>query len=482
MKRKISIIMMALAIFSSQSCERNFEEINNDTSRILTPSVGSLLAPIQLEMGSYGYLRATDFTFDLMQVSLDFPNEGNTFSRYYMNEGSGNSLWNTSYRWLKQVNDLKDYSVKEQNNNYHAISLVLNAWIYSNLTDSFGDVPFSEAIKTDEGILKPKFDKQKDIYIQLLNDLKTANGMFEMNKTLSDTDLFYNANENVAGILNWKKFCNSLSLRLLVRILKRNGEVDVHDRIKEIVNNPSVYPIFQNNNDSALLSLSGIAPFLPPFARPNDFTAGRVAGEFFVNTLKNTNDPRMSMFFTQAKNLATNANLGYKGAPSGYALATTFNYQPSNLHGNLAKAPMKILVMTYSEVQFILAELAYKGIISGTAKVFYDAGSKSIIEQWGAVVPANYLTNANVAYNNTLERIMLQKYTSLFFVDQQQWYEQRRTGIPALPNNGGLQNNGQLPVRYMYPTGTKVMNADNYNNAVLQMGGDDINVKMWWNK
>lgn len=482
MKKLFINIALVTSLFIFNSCDRNFEEINTDNSKILNPSVGSLLAPIQYEMANYGYSRANDFTFDIMQIGLDFPNEGNTYSRYYMTEGSGNGVWNTSYKWLKQVNDLRTFAKKEQNNNYLAISMVLNAWIYSNLTDAFGDVPFSEAVKIDQGIITPKYDSQKEIYVQLLNDLKTANSLFDTTKTLTETDLFYNANNNVTGIVNWKKFCNSLSLRLLTRILKRNGEVNVHERIQEIISNPATYPIFQNNTDSALLTISGISPYLPPIARPQDFTAYRAAGEFFVNAMKNNNDPRMSMFFTQAKDLATNANIGYKGAPSGYALGSSFNYQPSNFNQNLAKAPLKDLIMTYSEVQFILAELSFKGIITGNTQTYYENGVKSIIEQWGATVPANYFTNANVAYNGTFERIMLQKYISLFFVDHQQWYEYRRTGFPVLPNNGGLQNNGQMPVRFMYPTQTKVMNTANYNAAVQAMGGDNINVKMWWNK
>ncbi|WP_419868466.1 SusD/RagB family nutrient-binding outer membrane lipoprotein [Chryseobacterium sp. CT-SW4] len=482
MKKTIIYLTLLASLFVTNSCERSFEEINTDTSKIIDPSVGSLLAPVQYEMASYGYNRANDFTFDIMQTALDFPNEGNTYSRYYLTEGSGSGLWNTSYRWLKQINDLKKYAVKEQNNNYLAISMVLNAWIYANLTDSFGDIPFSEAVKIDEGITTPKFDKQKDIYIRLLNDLKEANSLFDTTKTLTETDLFYNANSSTAGIVSWKKFCNSLSLRLLTRILKRNGEVNVYERIQEIVNDPAKYPLFQSNDDSAVLPLSGVSPYLPPIARPQDFTSYRAAGEFFVETMKNNNDPRMSLFFTQAKDLVTNQNIGYKGAPSGYALGTTFNYQPSNMNQNLAKAPLKVLIMTYSEIQFILAELAYRGIIGGSAQTYYEAGVKSIIEQWGSTVPSGYFTNPNVAYNNTLERIMLQKYVSLFFVDQQQWYEFRRTGFPVLPDNGGLLNNGQMPVRFMYPTTTKVMNTENYNAAVQAMGGDNINVKMWWNQ
>ncbi len=138
--------------------------------------------------------------------------------------------------------------------------MVLNAWIYSNLTDTYGDIPFSQASQLDNGILQPKFDKQKDIYVSLLDDLKAANSLFVTNKTLTGGDLFYKADTDVNGITNWKKFCNSLSLRLLTRILSRDGEVNVKERIQEIANNPTVYPVFQTNADAAKLDISGISP------------------------------------------------------------------------------------------------------------------------------------------------------------------------------------------------------------------------------
>lgn len=482
MKKILLNTALFLSLVAFTSCDRSFEEINTDTSKIKTPSAGSFLIPIQYEMASYGYNRADDFTFDIMQVALDFPNEGNTISRYYITEGTGNGFWNTSYRWLKQVKELNIAAKAENNNNYIAISKVLNAWIYANLTDSFGDIPMSDALDLEGNMLKPKYDFQKDIYISLLDDLKAANLLFDTTKTLPEGDLFYQANSSVEGIVKWKKFCNSLSLRLLTRILSKNGEVNVNARITEIVNNPAVYPIFQSNADGAGIDISGVAPLLPPVARPQDFTAYRASGEFFTQTLVNNNDPRLSKFFTQAKSIPANANIGYKGAPSGYKLGTSFNYQPSNLNQNLAKAPLRILVLPYTEVQFILSELAFKGIITGNAKTYYENGVKSAIEQWGSVVPATYFANTNVAYNGTLERIMLQKYVGLFFVDQQQWYEQRRTGFPVLPNNGGLLNDGKMPQRMLYPSSTKIQNYDNYAAASQNMGGDDINTKMWWNK
>lgn len=483
MKNKVSkFCTVLIAAVMLTSCDRTFEEINTDTSKINTPTAGSLLMPIQYNMAANAYTRANNFTFDIMQDMVDFPNEGNTLSRYYITESTGNSYWNASYKWLKQNKDMYDFAVKQGDKNYQAIALVLNAWMYANLTDTFGDIPFSEASRVDEVITQPKFDKQKDIYIKLLEDLKTANSLFVTTQTISDPDLIFGASTSAAGVVKWKKFCNSLSLRLLGRILKRNGEIDVHGKIQEIVNNPTVYPLMTSNADTAGLDITGIAPLLPPIARPQDFTTGRAAAEFFVETLKNNNDPRLTTFFTQAKDIATQQNIGYKGVPAGYVPGTSFSYQPSNMNQNLAKAPLKILIYPYAELQLTLAEFAQKGIISGNAQALYENGVKAAIEQWGGVVPANYFTNPNVAYNGTLERIMLQKYVALFFVDQQQWYEKRRTGFPVLPNNGGLLNDGKLPQRLMYPTQPRILNAANYQAASQSIGGDDINTINWWNK
>ncbi|MDQ0595273.1 hypothetical protein QFZ37_003642 [Chryseobacterium ginsenosidimutans] len=482
-KLLLNIILITGISLFSVSCDRNLDEVNVDESRISEPVASKLLVPIQYNMSAVNYMRANDFTFDIMQVSLDFPNEGNSLSRYYITENTGAGFWNNSYKWLMQINDMKKAAIRDNDVNYQAIAMVLNAWVYSNLTDTYGDVPFSEASRLDETVSKPKFDKQKDIYVKLLDDLKAANSLFVTTKLLTGSDLFYKAESDANGIVNWKKFCNSLSLRLLTRILSKNGEVNVNERILEIINDPAKYPIFQSNAETAKVNVTGVAPLLPPIARPQDFTTSRAASAFFVETLKSNNDPRMAMFFSQAKDLAPpQPNIGYKGAPTGYAYGTVFTYQPSNMNQNLAKAPLNILVYPYAELQFILAELAYKGIIPGNAQTFYENGVKATIEQWGSTMPANYFTNQNIAYNGSLERIMLQKYVSLFFVDQQQWFEKRRTGFPVLPNNGGLLNNGNMPSRLMYPPNPRVLNTANYQAAVQQMGGDDINVKVWWNK
>ncbi len=113
MKKLIYICSFLALLNTTVSCDRSLEEINKDTSRINEPVASSLLVPIQYNMAAVGYNRANDFTFDIMQVSLDFPNEGNSLSRYYITENTGAGFWNNSYRWLKQVDDLKKAAIAE---------------------------------------------------------------------------------------------------------------------------------------------------------------------------------------------------------------------------------------------------------------------------------------------------------------------------------------------------------------------------------
>jgi hypothetical protein len=97
-------------------------------------------------------------------------------------------------------------------------------------------------------------------------------------------------------------------------------------------------------------------------------------------------------------------------------------------------------------------------------------------------MPTTYFSNTAAAFDGTLERIMLQKYVSLFFVDYQQWFEYRRTGFPQLPTADGMVNNKQVPVRFMYPINVRSTNTANYQKAVQEMGGDNFNIKGWWEK
>ncbi len=475
--KKIAVGFITINCFMI-SCTKKFEEINTDPNRIDQISPGTLLNPIIYDAASFGMDRSAAINFELMQVDLPFPSVSAGIHRYDLSDNIGNSTWNTYYRIITNIKEMYAASVKAGDPNYQAIAMTLNAWIYSNLTDAFGDVPMEEAARGDEQIFRPKFNKQQDIYPKLLNDLDSANRLFVTSKAMIyGTDILYGNN-----VLKWKKFCNSLNIRLLLRVSKRI-EINSLARIISIVADPVKYPIFTSNADGAILNLTGITPLVSPWGRPIDFTLFRAAGKFFLDSLNALNDPRRAKFATEARNKTGNAVIGYRGIPSGYTGSENqFDYIPSILQVGLVTAPMIVPIMPYAEVEFIRAELELKSGTSANAKSAYERGVKAAIEQWGVVMPADYFTNTRAAYNNTLERIMLQKYYALFFVDFQQWFEQRRTGFPILPVGPGMLNNQQVPARFEYPLPVRTNNPVNYAEAVSWMGGDEIFTKVWWQK
>ncbi|MDJ1498488.1 SusD/RagB family nutrient-binding outer membrane lipoprotein [Cytophagaceae bacterium DM2B3-1] len=479
--QKYFIALTILTGWLLSACTSNFDEINTDPNRIEKISPGTLLNPIIYELASFNTLRSDEFTFDLLQVSLPFPSVSGGVHRYDISENAGGSTWNTYYRWITNIREMQTAAVTAEDPNYQAIALTLNAWVYSLLTDGFGDVPMTEAGKGEEKIFQPAFDTQEYIYTTILKDLETANDLFDPSRSMIyGTDILYANN-----VSNWQRFCNSLRLRLLLRVMKRNPET-VQTALVTMLSNPDTYPVFTKNTEAAVLKITGVTPNVSPWGRAVDFTNARAAAEFFVDNLNQFNDPRRPIFLTQARSSDGKTTIGYKGIPSGYAGGESqFDFLPSNLNVNLVKTdagPMQSVMMTYAEVEFIKAELAQKEIFGEDAQVHYENGVKAAIEQWGAVLPADYFANEYTQYDGTLDRIMLQKYYALFFNDYQQWFEYRRTGLPKLPKGEDMRNNGIMPVRFRYPTTVQTNNAANYKIAVEKMGGDNINTKVWWEK
>ena len=475
-KKILASLMLVSCFFIS--CTKDFETINTDPNRIDQISPGTLLNPIIYEVASFNMDRSAAIDFDLMQVMLPFPSPTGGIHRYDLSDNIGSSTWNIYYKWIKNVKETYDAAVNAQDPNYQAIAMTLNAWIFSNLTDCFGDVPMVEAARGDEDIFHPKFDRQQDIYMKILSDLDSANKLFNTSRTMVyGTDILFANN-----VSRWKKFCNSLNLRLLLRLSERT-ELNVYDKIRAIVNNPTQYPVFTTNTEAAVLNLTGVTPLASPWGRPVDFPTFRAAGAFFIDSLNALNDPRRAKFVSQARSTgAGTPTIGYKGIPSGYTGSESqFNYTPSNFVQALVTAPMIVPILPYAEVEFIKAELEWKSNNAAAAKTAYEKGVKAAIEQWTLTMPTDYFTNVNAAYNGTLERILLQKYYALFFVDYQQWFEYRRTGLPVLPVGAGMVNNQKMPSRFSYPLTVRTVNP-HYQEAVQAMGGDNINVKVWWDK
>ncbi|WP_332911230.1 SusD/RagB family nutrient-binding outer membrane lipoprotein [Algoriphagus boritolerans] len=436
-----------------------------------------MLNPILYGISSFNTDRADGFTFQIMQVALPFPSANGGLHRYDLTENSGNSTWNTYYRWLVNIREMKQAAIDAQDPNYEAIALTLEAWVGSQLTDSFGDVPFAEASKGEQGIFQAKFDTQEQIYAQIFENLERANSIYDPTRPMvfGEDILFGNQ------VSRWKKFTNSLHLRLLLRVSR--VQESSFQKMAAMLGNPAQYPIFTNTDESAILNITGVVPNISPWGRAIDFTTFRAISEFFVDRLNELEDPRRMRFMTQARALDGTTTLGYRGIPSGYGgTESQFQFIPSNHNIALVQAPMISLILTYAELEFIQAELAQRGVINSDAQAHYENGVRAAMEQWDVVIPEDYFENPNAAYDETLERIILQKYIGLYFNDYQQWFEYRRTGFPVLPKQDGMLNDQRVPVRFRYPVNSQLNNPVNYQEAVARMGGDDINTKVWWEK
>ena len=475
------------------SCTKDFEDINTDPNRPKSITPGVMLGQLQYNLVNNGISASRNFTHELMQVSAPRASTGGGgLHRYVVNPGDG--IWTSFYTYMTDVEDIYAISDKLGENNYKAIALVYKTWAYSILTDLYGDIPYSEATKAMSGIYKAKFDKQKDIYTQLLKDLETANTLFNPAKALTyGGDMVYNANALTGatnpGILKWKKFCNSLRLRLLLRLSKREGEINVNEQITAMLADPVKYPVMASNADDAIFKYPGTFPYFNPFynARQLDWRDGRYYTKYFINNLNANQDPRLAVWATQVPVGGVNV---YQGIESGYPTTTEYLVGKNSSYTDLMKTlPQLGVMMTFAEVEFIKAEFSLKGFTTGKApKQHYDAGIAASMAQWGVAMPANYLTRAGVVYNETasaeaqLEQVMLQKYYAFFFVDYQSWFEKRRTGYPVLPRNAGIPAENQFPSRVPYPTYLQSLNPENLAAATSSIGGDRADVKVWWDK
>ncbi|QOG01254.1 SusD/RagB family nutrient-binding outer membrane lipoprotein [Flavobacterium sp. MDT1-60] len=475
-KIKIAAILVLLTGMSI-SCTQGFEELNENPNLITEVSPGTLLNPIIYGIASQNALQSVDVTFNLMQVSLTYPSITGGLHRYDVSNNIGNSAWNNYYKWLNNIREMRMASVKAKDGNYEAIALTLNALVYANLTDLFGPVPMSEATRGEEGILYPRYDKQEFIYETLLADLERANTLYDVSKPMiyAEDILFQNK------VASWKKFTNSLRMRLLLRVSNRT-ETKAFEKLTYMIEHPEIYPVFTTTAEGAILKVTGVSPNMSPWGRPQDFNLNIKMASFFIDNLNALEDPRRPIIATGATALVTNAPLGYKGITSAYAGSDSqFKYNASTLVNVQAQNPMQIFILTYAEVEFIKAEMAQRGYVADAAG-HYVKGVKSAIEQVKAVAPANYFDNIQAQYNGTLERIMLQKYYALYFTDYQQWFEYRRTGFPVLPKTTAMLNGGIMPSRFTYPDNQQIKNTENYMEAIQMIEGDNINSKVWWDK
>lgn len=489
-------------------CTKDFEEINTNGNVPIDVNPDLLLSGVIRNTMNQQVGEAWGIGNIVVQyhAKIQFVNE----DRYLWNEQNG--IWNMTYNNYRNLQSVFAKVGSDNTNGYNAVALILKSWMFAQATEAYGDIPYAEAGKAKtEGVYTPKYDTQESIYNGILADLKTANEILAVSTTSIAGDIMYGGGPS--ALLKWRKLANSLRLRYLLRI---SAKKDVKAEMQAIVGDPANNPIFTGNADNAVMKYLALAPNQWPLydSRVGSIDEFRVS-KTLDDRLTAINDPRLNIFGRPSQASVAAGTPTIEGIPNGLGDVDALNYNGGpqrvsrvgytfaclvcNDPGQAPPVPdaPQALLMTYAELQFLLAEAREKELITtGNAETYYLNGINANFEYWRGVVPAqyninlampaDYLTQSGVAYTGTtqekLAKIALQKWVALYFNGLEGWFEWRRTRMPEVIPGPANLNDNKVPIRYIYPQSEQALNGTNRNEAVARQGEDTQNTPTWVNK
>lgn len=438
-------------------------------------SMGTFLHQVNVNVGIFQFM-AQHWTMTLYTSETRYDIEGRTIAA---------NDWDIMYDAL---NDLQQASqlIKANDNpaisdaekaNKQALIEVMETLIYSKLVDIFGNVPYTEALNPQN---QPAYDEARTIYAGIIDSLNTAiSNMTVGAPNFGSTDIIYNGN-----IAKWKKFANSLKLRLGMML----ADVD-NAAAKAIVESAVAGGVFTSNADNAMIPFQTVQPFANPVWE-NVIASGRqdyVPARPLVSRMNELNDPRRSLFFTK-----------HQGKYKGGIYGETNSYGDFSHFSETVVLPGRdALYMGYAEVEFLLAEARARGYdVGGTAESHYKKAIRADMEFWNARAAAAgvndeitdqeiaaYLAQPKVQWDssNWREVLGLQKWIGLFDQYLQAYTAYRRLDSPTLePPEQAVQGLEIVPRRYHYPVSEQRYNPGNYDDAAQAIGGDTFVNRLFW--
>jgi hypothetical protein len=476
MKRLLPILLVLLVT----SCTKNLTELNDNPKSSLTATSASVF--LAGEKGLVDIYTADNWGSAPFRVIAQVwtMNTYNNITHYqFATDNPSGGWWNALYTNalsnLSQAKSLYATDVLDSNarRNDYIITDILEVYAYSLLVNTFGNVPYSQAL--NRTIPFPAYDDAKAIEYDLLHRLDTAiAGLNTAYGSLGEADQLYGGNTS-----QWKKFAATLKLKLSLLI----ADVDPATATTG-VQAALAAGVFASNADNALLpydasSVVSSNPIWQDLVNGNDLHYFSPAA-YFITTLQQWNDPRLPLLFTK------DLNGGYSGgiAGAGNTATTLSSFSPQWLDPGF---PGDIL--DYSETQFLLAEALERGIpVGGTAEQHYDSAISASILSWGgtAAEAQTYLAQPSVAYSTATgawrQKIGYQKWLAFANRNWDSWTEIRRLGYPDLDVvSAPVGALGNLPLRLNYPPAEETSNPTNWAAAVKALGGqDNLSAKLFW--
>ena len=431
--------------------------------------------------------------------------------------------WAGSYSILRNADEMLNKSKAAKLDFQTGVAMVFKAYNFGMIADLWGDAPFSQALKGEQGsaYFQPAFDSQKDIYLGVIAMLDSANTLFskpaaDYKEINTSQDVLYAGN-----VTKWRKFTNSLALRYYLRISSKEPAI-AKAGIEKITGSPANYPLILDASDDANYSFIGLSPAdsWPSSTQFSSDLSGFTRIQMcstLVEKLENLNDPRLGVWAAKVKiplvvdptkpddydeivngkriisqkvasdfetnyNVKLNLDQNYVGLPPAWSTFMFFyNLNPSQMQGSAnphvsqladmyatSSGPLlKVRLLSAAEVHLGLAEVALKTWnAGGTALEHYNAGVKASLQTWGLGGDYDsYITNSGVAFNNTLAQVMEQKWIASWTAASESWLDYIRTGLPAL-KAGPAARRPVLPIRFTYGNNETLYNPNNSNTAI----------------
>ena len=511
----LSLSLWSLCLGLS-GCTANFEETNTDPNNMLVGQVNpySLFEPILYGSANTWQEYTWYWNNELTQFTAFTGGTTREEHRYKISDGNWKSVWNTYARYASNSAHMYEQADARGADAIKAVAQTMKVLFMSNLTDMYGDIPYREAFqgRGEASNTKPVFDSQEEVYKLMFEELEEANALYAAAPKFAKKEL----DGMYKGDLGqWRKFNNSLYLRLLCRVSGRLG-AEVGAKMKEILTNPDTYPIFQSNADNAAVAFSGIDPYRNYFASTlaSDFTTSgrKLTRQLIKMTVVTENnsqvyeDPRLAIWGVKNGSTQYNPNKLWLGTVAG-CTREEMNVVDRGAaylnHPVFCRAEAPSYYMDYAEVLFIWAEAALKGYIEGgeaKAETYYQAAVTASVEKWAGVgqycatpvviTPDDItaLLDSKLASwelaDNKEELIANQKFLALFWIGMEAYHEYRRTEYPVLTiGEGTTYNDLVFPSRFAYHTTTLATNGAHAAEALQRMGGaNDMKTPVWWSK
>ena len=519
LSRKLYIIL-SLSLFIS-ACDKNFEKMNVNPNAFNEPVIKNLFSMSIVNIAGVGDDRDWGngmYAGGIMQyfASLDQHMSG---EKYLYNPGYNDGFFQAGYQsHLKEVQQIISLIKDDPDQtNLYAMSRIMRVYAFHRITDFYGDVPYFDADKGFiDGTYKPKYDKQSDIYADMLKELDESALLLDASKpNIGAADFLYNGD-----VVQWKRFAYSLMLRLGMRLTKVDP-ASAESYVKKAI----AGGVMQSNADVAKLNHTngtGLNWNWDSFYQNQEEipvgSEGKGTSKLsksFVDFLKDNNDPRLPFYATLWQGNADPSQLPsssapekQKGLPNGYDFTTiktvipnwTDNmyteYSEINLN-TIANMAAPTIFQSYAEVELLLTEATIRGWDSGDPKIHYDKAVTAAMDMVNlfpggvSISPSaisGYLTAhpfMSSNFDKQMEQIHYQYWVVHFFVDNIEGYSNwRRTGYPILVpvNYPGNETGGVTPRRLLYPQSEKILNTENYNAAVQIQGPDLYTTRVWWDK